>query len=121
MKKILIADDPANANLSRFNLEIEGYLIKVVNNGIDVFKEIENFQPQVIVLDIQLGDSDGRTIARLIKNSIRLKDIKIILTSTIMATEKTQQIPEALYDRLIPKPYDMDELISTVKQLTLEK
>ena len=118
MEKILIADDyEDNADVFKLILETEGYQTKVVNTSINILQEVENFQPHLIVLDVQLGNIDGRIIARLIKNSIRLKDIKIILTSAGLDEKKVQQIPTEDYDNFLFKPFDIANFSKSVKSL----
>lgn len=118
MQKILIADDyEDNANVFKLILEAEGYQTKVIHNGLSILKDIEDYHPVLLILDVQLGESDGILISRLIKNSARLKHIKIILTSAGLTAETISKMPFKHHDDFLPKPFDITDLTTMVKSL----
>ena len=118
MQKILIADDyEDNADVFKLILETEGYQTKIVHNGLNILKEVEDYQPALILLDVQLGESDGMLISRLIRNSARLKHIKIILTSAGLTAQTITKIPYRHYDNFLAKPFDITDLTNMVSSL----
>ncbi len=80
MKKILIVDDEENIRLLyKEELTDEGYLIETAGSVEDALKKIEEFTPDLIVLDIKMPEVDGLEGLKRFKELF--KDIPVILCS----------------------------------------
>jgi two-component system alkaline phosphatase synthesis response regulator PhoP len=69
----------------------------------------------LILLDIKLGDYDGRDLCLQLKNNPETKDIKIILYSAF--PETSVDVMKYGADDFIMKPYEMDYLIGRIRHL----
>ena len=59
-RKILVVDDEQPiADILKFKLEKEGYSVAVANDGVEALEKVEEFNPDLILLDIMLP-LDGR-------------------------------------------------------------
>lgn len=112
---ILIVDDnAANLKLARVVLEDEGYDVKTAIDAAEVLRVLEQFQPRLILMDIQLPDLDGLELTRRLKADPRHKDIVIVaLTAYAMKGDRAKALAAGC-DGYITKPIDVDELPKTV-------
>ena len=81
-KKILIIDDDARvregiANYLRTNSQ--NFEIAAAEDGFDAGLILNNFTPDIIILDLMMPKVDGFKICNKIKNNSPIKDVKIII------------------------------------------
>ncbi|UOE47414.1 response regulator transcription factor [Mucilaginibacter sp. SMC90] len=113
LKKILVVDDDADIrNVINFILTSEGYQVKELADGHDVDFTIADSRPDVILLDVMLGDMDGRDICRMLKEAPATKEIPIIIVSATHASIDHEKGCHA--DDYLPKPFDIDILLQKV-------
>ena len=82
MKKILVVDDDPDMLVNiKAALSKQGYHVTTTitcNEGLGL---VNKFKPDVILLDINVGDEDGREMCKQIKESAESKHIPVILLS----------------------------------------
>ena len=122
MKKILLVDDEQDiVETLKFVLESEGYTCFCAYNGEDGLKLAKEIVPDLMVLDVMMPKINGFKISRLLKYDAKYKDIPIIML-TARSQESDKQIGEETgADVYITKPFDLDEVLSTVNRLLKEK
>ena len=111
-KRILVAeDDPPIGDMLQIMLEGAGYAVEVQVNGQAVQQMAEPF-PALLLLDIRLSGTDGRTICRQLKSQAATHHLPIILLS---AHKDTRQIArDAGADAFLAKPFEMGDLLALV-------
>lgn len=111
-KRILVADDdPGIGEMLREMLTDAGYEADIEVNGQAVRQMAEPF-PDLLLLDIRLSGTDGRTICEQLKRQPATRHLPIIFLS---AHKDTQQIArEAGADDFLAKPFQMADLLSLV-------
>lgn len=115
-KKILVVDDdPLVLESLSLLLSHEGYLLELIAKSFLIEKSISRFQPDLIILDIWLGDGDGRKICDQIKGQPHTAYIPIILITGLSYEEISKFDCEA--DAILGKPYDADTLLQTIDGL----
>lgn len=112
LKRILVAeDDIAIADLIRMNLEMVGYDVNVVNDGIEALSKIQEEDFALVILDVMLPSVDGFEIIKKIdtrNNSI------IFLTARNELKDKLKGLKEGA-DDYITKPFEPLELLARVE------
>ncbi|MBL7053271.1 MAG: response regulator [Candidatus Portnoybacteria bacterium] len=84
MKKILIIeDDPFLSEMYAAKFTESGFEIEVAFDGSVGLAKIENFNPDLVLLDIVLPKMDGFEILKKIKENEKLKKIPIILLTNL--------------------------------------
>lgn len=112
-KKILIVDDELPiAEILEFNLAKEGYEISCAHDGEEALRKVEEFQPDLILLDIMLPIKDGMEVCREVRKKYE--------TPIIMLTAKDSEIDKVLglelgADDYVTKPFSTREIIARVK------
>ena len=108
---LIIEDDRDISEILRFALMKEGYKVKVNPNGLEAEEEIKNFNPDLIILDIMLNDTDGFSVCRKISS---YKIPIIMLTARIDIMDKILGL-ELGADDYITKPFDIREVITRIR------
>ena len=67
-EKILVVDDDTNiCELLRLYLEKEGYVVKIVNDGVSAINAFKQENPDLTLLDIMIPKLDGWQVCREIR------------------------------------------------------
>ena len=116
MATILVVDDEQPIQeLLRFNLEKEGYRVCVAKDGEEALKQVEDDQPDLLVLDLMLPGMDGLEVCRRLRSNPKFQQIPII-----MLTAKGEEIDTVLglelgADDYMTKPFSPRELLARIK------
>jgi len=117
MKRILAVDDNVDIlSVLRYILEDSGYTVDTLTDGHFLFDKIKEHTPDLILLDIMLGDDlDGRELCKNVKDTAETHDIPVILIS---ATHNTNDIfnRQGAPDDFISKPFDMYVLLNSIER-----
>ena len=113
-KKILtVEDDPNILDVIRLILISEGYEVQT-SDGKDIYNVISNWQPDVILMDIGLGELDGRDICRNIRADSKTRHLNIILMSAQLAGKDI--ITEHQANAFMSKPFEIDSLMDHIER-----
>lgn len=114
MKKILLAeDDPTMVALLKMLLGIEGYLsVNITEENQNIIQMTRDEHPDLILMDVHLGDQNGLDIVRELKNLNDIKNIKVIMTSGM---DLKNECRKAGADDFVLKPYMPEELLNKIR------
>lgn len=114
-KKILVAeDDRSILEVVKIILEQENYQTFFADKEEGIYKNIKENKPDLILLDIWLGGSNGGKIAKTIKSNKETKHIPVIMISANNETEKITK--ESGANDFLLKPFNIDDLLQKVKK-----
>ncbi len=116
---MLIEDEPDIITLTKKTLLVGGFEnINIINTYKEFLLKIENEKkPDVILLDIYLGDKNGIEIIKHIKANEKYRNIKIIVFTAIADKEKIKELIKAGADDFVIKPFDPYFLIERIKDI----
>ena len=104
MAKILVVDDTEDLlDLLSVMLKIKEHEVATSSNAVDAMQKVKSFYPDLIMLDIILGDSRGNELCKTIKRSH--PDIPILLMSASLPLLRNYKAYNA--DDFIEKPFDI--------------
>ena len=116
MQEILVVDDDRDLlEMVEMTLSRLGYHITALAKGSFFFNTVESTRPDIILLDIFLGDADGRTLCYNLKLQTAYEDIPVILYSAGYVPLSTIEHSKA--DEFIIKPFDIKYLVEKIKTL----
>lgn len=114
MSKILILDDDSDIRNVLTLILAESHEVRSVTNPRIWLEETREFKPEIIILDILLGELNGLDICKELKSMPDTNQIKVILTSaTLMDMEHLNQIS----DGYLEKPFDITTVEEMVKNI----
>ena len=116
---LVINDTQELLEMFRMLLEEEGY--EVVLSGMPILKvgEVEQIQPDLIILDIIFGDhKTGWQMLQMLKMQRSTAQIPIIVcTAALREVQEQEGYLIAQNVRVIYKPFDIDDLLGMIKKL----
>jgi DNA-binding response OmpR family regulator len=120
IKVYYIEDELSLGKIVSDTLEKQGYEVKWESNGALVVSGLENYNPDICVLDIMLPNVDGYTICKTLRSRFPLLPV-IFLTAKTDTTSLVKGFESGGTD-YIKKPFSMEELIVRIEnQLKLVK
>ena len=120
IKVYYIEDELSLGKIVSDTLEKQGYEVKWESNGARVISGLENYNPEICVLDIMLPNVDGYTICRTLRSRFPLLPV-IFLTAKTDTPSLVKGFESGGTD-YIKKPFSIEELIIRIEnQLKLVK
>lgn len=115
-KRILLVEDEEHlVDVMKLNLELEGYAVKVAEDGVEALDLWQSQRFDLILLDVMLPNVDGLTVCE----TIRLKDEEIpilILSARGGNSDKVLGLKAGADDYLL-KPFNLEELLLRISIL----
>ncbi len=116
--KVLVADDEqAITELVAFALELEGFQVIQAPDGPEALRLAREEHPDLAMVDVMMPGMDGREVSRKIKEDPSTSSIPVLLFSAAPNPDLT----EARADGFMPKPFDVNQLVDTVRQYISSK
>jgi len=113
---IIIEDNEQNRYLMKFLLEKNGFSVIETETADAGIAKVLELKPQAVLLDIQLPDKDGYTVARHLRTFPDISTIPIIaVTSYAMAGDREAALAAGCTG-YIEKPINPDIFIDQLKQ-----
>jgi len=114
MQTILVVDDDKDIlEVLQYILEDFGYQVNTLSDGHYLFDKIKEHTPDLILLDIMLGNMDGRELCKDVKAKQETHNIPVILISASHNVVLMNQSGDP--NAFIAKPFDIDDLLDTIK------
>lgn len=117
-KKVLVVDDePDILDLLKYNLEKEGYTVKIASDGVKGVEIAQTFVPDLILLDIMMPIQDGVETCR------QMRELKVLSNTFIMfLTARVEEYSEiAAFDSgaddYLTKPIKPRALMSRINAI----
>ena len=113
---LYVEDNIDNRTLVRRILMAEGYNLLEAVNATEALEILNNTQPDLILMDINMPDMDGYSLTAQIKSTPGFESIPIIaLTANVMRGDRERSL-EAGCDGYIQKPIDIDILSEQIER-----
>jgi DNA-binding response OmpR family regulator len=116
--QILIAEDSLTQSLElQLFLENNGFTVAAVTNGIQAMEFLEKEVPIMVISDIEMPDMDGYELCKAIKIDSRLKDIPVLLLTSLSTPEDIIKGLDCQANNFFTKPFDKETLLDRVKYI----
>ena len=119
-RRILVVDD--DVNLSRLSAAIlessERYETMIVNDSARAIAAAVQFQPDAMLLDVDMPGLSGGDLARYASENARLRAVPILFLTGLLTQEETSTGPvESAGQQFLAKPVDPEELLACIDAL----
>lgn len=112
---LIIEDNPINRDVLGRRLERRGYSVRFAVDGPAGIEAAEALQPDIILMDIGLGDMDGWEATRQIKANPRTAGIPIIaLSASAFESDRSNSLAAGCCD-FDTKPVDLVRLLGKIE------
>jgi CheY-like chemotaxis protein len=114
---VLVADDSPTIQKKAVGiLKGEGFDVETVSNGVAAIKRLGTIMPSVILADVSMPGRDGYEVCEYVKKSVQLSHVPVLLIASEMEPYDQARGAEVRADGIIKKPFEPQELISTVEK-----
>ncbi|MBC7860460.1 MAG: response regulator [Burkholderiaceae bacterium] len=118
---LIVEDSPTQAERLRRLLQSAGYLARVAGNGRLALSAIGERKPHLVLSDIVMPEMDGYELCRAIKADKALRDIPVILVTSLNDPKDIIRGIEAGADNFIRKPYVEDYLLDRISHILMNQ
>ncbi len=121
MKLLYVEDEADIREIAEFALEDEGFDILFCESGERAVEQANDFQPEVILLDVMMPGMDGPTTLKNLREIPGLQTTPVIfLTAKVQPNEIQNFIAMGAVD-VIPKPFDPMTLAEQIRDILNRK
>tara|TARA_B100000676_G_scaffold2521_2_gene2340 strand:+ start:1996 stop:2685 length:690 start_codon:yes stop_codon:yes gene_type:complete len=112
---LIVEDEPAQAEVLRYNLEKKGYRTSVAPAGEEALMLVEEEEPDLVILDWMLPDIAGIEICRQLKTRPKTRTLPVIMLTARGEEDDRVRGLESGADDYVVKPYSPSEMIARVQ------
>jgi two-component system, OmpR family, KDP operon response regulator KdpE len=110
---LVVDDDPSLRLLCRVNLQLDGYTVLEAGTIAAAEEVLEREKVDVVLLDVHIGTDDGRRLLTHMREREHGARVALFTGSSPTLTEAVEGA-----DALVTKPFTLETLSSTVRQLS---
>ena len=115
MLKVLVVDDDKDLlEMVTLVLRVHGMHVFGVNDHQEFFPALEDFRPDLVVLDIYLQEADGRELCRRMKGQGEYNTTPVLLYSA--GHISAASIEECQANGFLQKPFDISVLLKRIRE-----
>ncbi|HET9073403.1 MAG TPA: response regulator transcription factor [Solirubrobacteraceae bacterium] len=111
---LVVEDDDAIAQVLQRSLRMEGYDVRVAEDGIAALDQAHAFLPDLVILDLGLPKLDGIEVAKALRET---DDVPILVLTARDAVEARVEGLDAGADDYLVKPFERQELLARLRAL----
>lgn len=117
-KKVLIVEDEETIlELCSTIFKLEGYRVLCARDGEEALKITREYNPDIVVLDIQLPKINGNEVCKSVKSDPTMSHIKILVLSGMAQDSDLQEAQKAGADAYMTKPFSSTAIVEKVEEL----
>src|SRR5258708_22071838 len=104
-------------------LEDEDYQVSILQDGRDAFMQVKSQLPDLLILDLKLGDISGQDVLKQLKHDPVTTEIPVIVyTAAVLEAEEVSRLIEgdqAHYQsiQVVQKPFELEDLLDLVQNI----
>lgn len=117
-EKILIVEDSlTQAMRLQYLLQENGYNVRVASDGVKGLAAAQVEKPTIIITDVMMPEMDGYELCTKIKQDETLKDIHVVLLTSLSDPRDVIKGLQCGADNFLTKPYDNEQLLRRVHHI----
>jgi len=98
--------------LTRYGIEVV-----LAKDGVDATNQLQDFMPDLMLLDIEMPRMDGFEVASFVRNDERLQDLPIIMITSRTGSKHKEKAMEIGVNQYLGKPFQEDDLVSNINEI----
>ncbi len=116
---VMVVDDSLTVRkiTSRMLLR-EGFEVATAKDGVDGLQQLQDIEPDIILLDIEMPRMDGFEFARNVRADAKTKGIPIIMITSRTADKHRNHAMELGVNEYMGKPYQEEQLLVMIRNFT---
>ena len=114
MKLVIVDDEVEICDFLKSFFEERNYEVKVASSGEAALNLVEQFKPQIVLLDIKMPGMDGIQVLGALKN--KFPRTKVIMVTALETRDKIEECLRLGADNYITKPLSLEYLENDVRE-----
>ena len=115
---IMVVDDSITIRkVTSRMLERHGIKVLSAKDGVDASNQLQDYMPDLMLLDIEMPRMDGFELATIIRNDERLKNLPIIMITSRTGEKHKEKAFEIGVNQYLGKPYQEEELMKNISEI----
>lgn len=115
---VCIEDEPEMIDLLRLILTREGYEFIGARGGMRGLLAVQNFQPDIVLLDLMMPDMDGWQVYDRLKRDEKTRQIPVIIvTARAQSDAKLLEMRVSREAQFIMKPFSAAQLVELMRKM----
>jgi len=114
---LVVDDDEQFGELIVERLVLEGIAAALQAGPFGTINRIRRERPALVILDVNMPAISGQELSKLLREADGLRDIKVLLMSSMDADQLERVRAEVQADAALTKSADRTQLLATVKRL----
>ena len=118
---LIVEDDPTHSKKLSYLHEHHGYRPSVASNGVEALLFLENHHPALVISDILMPEMDGFELCRHIRADQKIKDLPVILLTSLSDPRDAIEGLKCGADNFIIKPFRKQFLLSRIEHVLINR
>lgn len=114
---LVVEDDEKSARLMDELLSIHGYEPVIASSGSEAVALAGRLRPRLILMDIQLPDSDGSAVLRTIRDNPDNHGVPIVAVTAFAMNGDRERLLADGFDGYLSKPIDVATMVDEIAAL----
>src|SRR6266702_3363380 len=114
-RKVLFVEDESTLRRTYKRFFAERYHLAFAASGTEARRQMDEFHPEVLVLDLRLPDTDGITLLQEIRQS--QPSLPVIVTTSYVSMEPLINVLDLGHSGYLVKPFDLEDLAARIDAL----
>lgn len=115
---VLVVEDEPNIVLSlQFILKQAGFTVRVARDGEQALRAIDDYVPDLVLLDIMLPRQNGFTVCEQVRANPACRNVKIIMLSAKSREADKERAIALGADEFVTKPFSTRDLSRMVREI----
>jgi len=110
-KVLFVEDEPLIRSTYERRFKSD-YEMAFAASGTEGLRQLQSFEPDVVVLDMRLPDTDGVALLQEIRSSH--PGLPVIVTTAYVSMEPLMNVLDLSHSGYLVKPFDMDDLAARI-------
>ncbi len=117
VKVLIVEDNEVNQILLKKFAQIWGAQIAFAENGLEATQVVEEYDPDIILMDLQMPIMDGYAASKIIRSILQFSTTPILAVTASVLLDVHSKITEAGMTDYVCKPFKPEDLLQKIKQL----
>lgn len=114
----IVEDEAAIREMYQLKLELSGFEVATAANGIDGLGLIENFAPQLVLIDLRMPGLDGEEMLQQMREHDWGSEVRVVILTNISRDEAPSVLRLLGVDRYIVKAhYTPGQVVEVVEEV----
>jgi two-component system alkaline phosphatase synthesis response regulator PhoP len=120
--RVLVADDnPQGAELIEAYLDGTGWEVRIVPDGGEAMKQVQEWKPDVVLLDVMMPKLSGFEVCKRLKADAATRQLPVLMITALDQASDVERAVEAGTNDFLTKPINKMDLVQRVRALLLSR